>query len=815
MPNVSRRQKKRARRVARSTAARLLTLALCLAITAVGCKTSIFDPSGESLCRRNQPGADPLSSSRENDLAQNVNSTGGCGESPWNPTVAALQASPVGQESVYWSAQRPNGAVLFPKKINGTGPIVVMEPKSIIAQIGTEVVVVASYIGEDNERLRVGEKLEWGLDGAGLFLTTNPRNGCLCTDFANTKKVSDRYLITTTSSRLWRIHRGTTTPTDDISILRGQSWVTVQSYQEGTSSVSALATDIDDWNNRSAGSQIHWIDAAFFYPTSGISPLGEPATLTTSVFRKSSDEPRPGWIVRYEILSGPPAGLGPGLDQTIEIQTDAAGQASTVLTQQQANAGTNKILVQVIRPAAGTLERVVVDEKTISQSWSGSAIFNLKFAGPRTGSPGTRQSYQMDVVNLSPEVQDAVVRMSIPAGTNIAASNPPVSAVENQTAVWVLEGLPAKSTQAIRFDLDVQSSGTLNFDARVDRKSASTLIGSGQPNGIAPPLTTGAPVSNTPAATAPPATTAPPMTDTPRNPPRDPFRVDEGSASTPPALTDPPAAQTGSAAIEFTEAFPETVSVGSEFGCFFRVVPKGNAPEAYISMNLPAGLFYLIKDNKSGKVTDRYEGSGKADQPLDFSRVAYNDVYPARFIAEKAGEQTIEIRVVDEKTKKIIASASKSVRVVAAAEGNGTAAAPKAELKMTIQGENNPNFISGKEVVFTFNIKNLENYQLSGLQLVLTPEFDRKGNPWTFVSSNPAGAAPIASGAYQLSLPEIPAGGELNASLTLRAQDRLEVGKLVGDLLTDSEQKIASVEMTYSVITLQDQELRRPVDNTK
>ena len=784
----------------RKAAAQILPGILALTLFFVGCKSfPAFDPTGESLCKRTPPGAEQLSSSRENEISQNVNSTNGCGESPWNPTATTISPSPVGQESLQWSAQRPNGAVLFPRKIGGVGPILVMEPKSIIAQIGTEVVVVASYIGEDNQRLRVGEKLEWGLDGAGHFLTSNPRNGCLYCDFTNTKKVNDRYLISSTSSRLWRIHRGTSTPADDISILRGQSWVTVQSYQEGTSSVSALASNIDDWNKRSAGSQIHWIDAAFFYPTSGITPLGEAAELTTSVFRKSSDEPRPGWIVRYEVLSGPAAGLGPGLDQTIEIQTDASGQASVPLSQREGTAGTNKILVQVIRPAAGTLERVVVDEKTISQSWSGNAIFNLKFNGPRSGVPGARQSYQMDVSNLSPEVQDAVVRVSLPAGTSIAASNPPVSAVENGLAAWVLEGIPAKSTQAIRFDLDVQTSGTLVFDARVDRKSAASLIGNGNPTGIAPPLSSG------PTGSAGSSGGGTPLTDTPRTPPRDPFRVDQDTSPIPPALTTPPATQSGGAAIEFTENFPETASAGSEFGCYFKVVPKGNGPDAYVSMSLPTGVFYLIKDAATGQVLDRYEGSGKADQPLDFNKVVYNELYPARFLSEKTGRQTIEIRIVDSKTNKILTSASRTVNIVAATPtgGTGSETIPKAEMTLSIQGENSPHFVSGKEVVFSFNIKNKENYQLSGLQLVLTPEFDRKGNPWTFVDSNPPGATALASGAYQLGIPAVPAGGEQTVSLKLKAQENLDVGKMVADLVTGTEQKIASVETTYSIVTLQ------------
>ena len=118
----------------------------------------------------------------------------------------------------------------------------------------------------------------------------------------------------------------------------------------------------------------------------------------------------------------------------------------------------------------GRAERAVVDEKTITQFWSGDAIFMLGFKGPSSGTSGSRLSYEIEVTNRSALPQNAIVRAALPAGTRIAASNPAVAGYEGRTAVWELEGLPAASRQLIAFDLDVDTTGILSFDVRVDQR---------------------------------------------------------------------------------------------------------------------------------------------------------------------------------------------------------------------------------------------------------------------------------------------------------------------------------------------------------
>lgn len=759
---------------------------------AAGCRSlPKLDATGESLCSWPQSGAERLSTSRENELEKNVAGTSSCGDSPW-VSANTVSAGPVGQESLQWSAQRPNGAVLFPKGLSTQGPLVVLEPRSLIAQVGSEVVMVASFVGPENDRLRVGEALEWNLDGAGRFLTTNPNNGCLYCDAMTTKKISDQSMTTTTSSRLWRIHRGTSTPTDDISILRGQSWATVQSFQEGTSTISVLASDIDNWSNRTAGGQIHWIDAAFYYPKSGISPIAEPQTLITSVFRKSTGQARPGWIVRYEIVSGPAAGFGPNFDQAVEIMTDDSGEAKTILTDRDGADGPSKIKVQIIRPAAGSLERVVVDEKTVTHNWSGNAPFNLRFSGASKVKSGERSSFQMDVKNLTDTALDAVVRVNIPPGTTFAASVPTATVVQNNVASWILEQVPAGATQVIRFDLDILTAGNFDFDARVERKTASTVL-------TAPPSMPTAPISATP--------------------PRDPFGLQSDTSA--PVAKQPPAPQQqeGRAALTFVKPFPASAAVGEEFSAVFKATKTGTLPAAIISMSFPEDTYYIVKETG-----DRHAGS--VLEPLEFTAIQFNMDYPVHFAAEKAGIKAIEIRLLEESTRKVLASEKKTINITPAAPGtptsgttSDTTSAPasdteldstpsqppqgvKTSFTMDIQGENAPNFATGKDATFVFNVKNNENYQLSGLVIECTPELTRQTSAWTLVSSDPAGASPILDGAYRLTLPAIPAGSQQSASLTFTAKSAIDVGTFVATLQTDSGETIGEVKASYSIQTL-------------
>lgn len=646
-------------RIAPISARAVLSLLLGLLPLWFGCAAtkgqSIFDPSGRCLFNpdykcplsgKRDKEAKPLPASKE--PKQSDGAPSACETSPWSSTDTS---TPVfrGKESDRWVAQLPNGGVLFPKYFNANGPKVVMEPRTMIAQVGTEVVMVASYVGEGNQYLRTGQKLEWNLDGTGHFLTSNPSNGCF--DASTTKRLSPKQMLTSTSSKLWRIHRGTATPTDDITILRGQSWATVQSAEEGTTSVSVYAPNIDDWGNRTASGQIHWIDAMFRFPSSRVSPVGQTIDLTTLVFRKTVPQPRSGWIVRYQILSGPSAGFGPNDESVIEVPTDENGQATVPLTQTSGAPGCNNIKIQIIRPAGDGMERAVVDEKTITQVWSGNALFTLGFKGPSAGTPGKRLSYEMEVTNRSQLPQDAVVRATIPPGTRIAASNPQVSGYEGNTAVWELDGLPAGSRQLIAFDLDVDTNGILSFNARVDQKGATYTT----PSDPAPGSSSEEPLGDSEDYSGINIPDQPPQSadSTPPAPSK------TEPASVPPALDGSSAPEGGNVVIE-ADMFPTEMTSGKEFNGRVRVTKNGDAPDVALSILLPEGVYFLEKDPNGG-TPKRYTGT---PTPIVFNDFQFGEDYALYFSADRLGEKEIRIRVVDKATNEVIARKEVTVRIV-------------------------------------------------------------------------------------------------------------------------------------------------------
>ena len=78
----------------------------------------------------------------------------------------------------------------------------------------------------------------------------------------------------------------------------------------------------------------------------------------------------------YEIVDGPPAGFAPDGAQTVEIATDATGQAGAEIYQTEPGAGTNRINIQVIRPAelgGADGKRLVIGSGSTMKTWTSTA----------------------------------------------------------------------------------------------------------------------------------------------------------------------------------------------------------------------------------------------------------------------------------------------------------------------------------------------------------------------------------------------------------------------------------------------------------
>jgi len=319
-----------------------------------------------------------------------------------------------------------------------TGPALIMTPREQIAPIGSEVVLIASCLG-NKDRLITNEKIEWALEGVGTIEKFDAGSHCdyLCFDYVKAKKVSERYAITKTSSVYQTIDRGTPDTTDDIHLLRGQTWVSINSLKEGTTHVTAFAPNMTDWSKRTDAGIVHWVDAQWVLPRLAIAPVGESRMLTTTVLRATNGQPRKGWIVRYAILNGPAAGLGVSGAQIEEIETDWSGQATTILTPREQKSGVNTISIQIIRPAGvdGTDRRITVGSEMVRQTWAGNPNILLNISGQREARLGEELPYEITAENRSSTPVQGVIALQIPPMASYIVSNP-TGQSQGSTVLW-------------------------------------------------------------------------------------------------------------------------------------------------------------------------------------------------------------------------------------------------------------------------------------------------------------------------------------------------------------------------------------------
>ena len=261
---------------------------------------------------------------------------------------------------------------------------VTLTPQVTVAPVGSEVILLAGVVGPDGRYYRMNERVEWlispGSVGEFVELDKGSYWNLFLGDFTFPRKLSSIHAVGSTSRKDLRLTRGTPDPTDDVLVARGQTWVAVSSPMEGSTYVTAYAREVYGWNQHKQSAVIHWVDARVEFPVPAIVAPGGRHTLTTTVRRQSDGSPAAGYRVRYTIgdapagelpapalPSGASAGTGRRRAQSVEVETNAAGQASVEVSQPQPVAGTTRVDIQVIRPPSPPVR------SPPPGSWSGPA----------------------------------------------------------------------------------------------------------------------------------------------------------------------------------------------------------------------------------------------------------------------------------------------------------------------------------------------------------------------------------------------------------------------------------------------------------
>ena len=195
--------------------------------------------------------------------------------------------------------------------------------------------------------------------------------------------------------------------------------------------------------------------------------------------------------MRYEIAGGPSAGFGADGARSIEIITNAQGQASADLVERNPEAGTTSVAVQLSRPAAGGVEALTIGNSKTTVTWA-AAPSAVRISGPTAASVGSTASYRIDVTNSGQQLAThVVVSDNLPAGLTLLQSTPPAD--NGGGLQWTLGDIKPGETHTIQLDMRPEQAGSFSHCVRV--QSAEGLTGQSCVTTVVQPNVAPAPVA--------------------------------------------------------------------------------------------------------------------------------------------------------------------------------------------------------------------------------------------------------------------------------------------------------------------------------
>jgi uncharacterized repeat protein (TIGR01451 family) len=460
-----------------------------LLLTAVGCsqlRVPAIDPSGQSIFTGGSTSIaghhQPLIA-QPAVVAQPVVAVPGV-KPPCNPPLVAqpMIAVPVVAVPVVAAPVVAGPPIQPPCGPQGcpNGPQLKVCPAQLVAPVGTEVIVAAGLCGPSGYYV-TKQPLEWMLapDGVGQIVQAGKEDSGVASYFRSPPhKIGPNYVRAHTSTTAQVITRGTATRLDDVSLDKGQSWISVTSPTEGTSSITVWAPAEGNWEKRRQTATILWVDAKWKYPPPAIvrSGAGGRHILTTQVNR-GSGAPVVGWIVRYDILEGPDASFGAAGQKSTEKITQNDGTARAEIISASGQAGITTVRVQVIRPQSqakpGDIPTMVVGQGITSVTWSSPGL-HTQAVGPEVVALNGTVNYQVKVFN-SGDVAARDVKLSFtpPSGLSYLNSTPAPGAF-GQMLQWRLGDLQPGTSAAV--DVNCRATMASDIRARFRAESAEKLV---------------------------------------------------------------------------------------------------------------------------------------------------------------------------------------------------------------------------------------------------------------------------------------------------------------------------------------------------
>ncbi|HUE74230.1 MAG TPA: hypothetical protein VMP01_25340 [Pirellulaceae bacterium] len=373
------------------------------------------------------------------------------------PQPLAVVAQPIPQPAtpVCNTPQRAPAPAAAPCATAPSGPLLTVTPKEIVAPVCSEVIVAAGLCDSRGYFL-TGQPLEWmipaGSIGEIVQVGKETHTGFTSYFRGSPHKVGINYVRAYTSSIAQTIDRGTPSPLDDVSLGKGQSWISVTSPTEGTTHVTVWAPKEKDWERRRTTARIHWVDAKWTFPPPQIARFGQPARLTTRIMR-SNGAPVAGWIVRYDVADGPEASFGARGEKSIQLQTAADGTATVELAPNTTTPGITQVRVQIVRPSTGRdgLADMVVGQGLTSVTWSAPGL-QVRASGPESVPIDGTASYRVEVINSGDMVARGVTLSFVPPRSVTVLSSSPQASPLGQTLAWRLGDMRPHTTTVVQIN---------------------------------------------------------------------------------------------------------------------------------------------------------------------------------------------------------------------------------------------------------------------------------------------------------------------------------------------------------------------------
>ena len=357
----------------------------------------------------------------------------------------------------------------------------IVEPLEDVNPVRTQHLLVATVNDAEGKPLP-NRRVEWILSRGGIGdIVEVDESGWRA---SRGYKVNNQYAVSHTANFDHTITMGTDDPSDDVEILKGQTWCVITSPVEGDTHVTVYAPGIYDWSKHKVFAVKHWYDVAWSFPDAATNPVGTTHVFETMVMQHSDGTPLAGYEVTYNILDGPGASFAESNAQSAMVLTDAQGIARVTLQQTQPAAGTNNVEIDIVRPAnqACCKPGAHIATGMTSKTWVAPEIRITKDAPARKA---LNEQFQYDIVVSNPSsvtANSVTVNDVLPSGIAYVSSSPSAQAA-GQSLSWSLGDLPGGASKNITVQVKGTQTGEFENCATVtanlgltDRDCAVTRI---------------------------------------------------------------------------------------------------------------------------------------------------------------------------------------------------------------------------------------------------------------------------------------------------------------------------------------------------